>query len=315
MVVIRSDDPMVLAVAMFAYSALRSPIGSILDAFVVDALRERGEPPESYGRVRLYGSLGFLLGVAGAGWVERAGLPLPAFVDALFVATAIVAFAFPARGEGGPAPVLPALLGLAKQPFLLPLLVTGGLQAMTLSVYDTFLSVHVQAHGLPTLLVGASVGIGVSFETALLAFGRDWLGRMGPARALLFAAASGIPRWILTAIVREPALLVAIQVLHGIGFGAFWVSGVQRMARAAPPHISASAQALWGAATYGVGALIGALLAGQVRERVGTEGIFWMLAVVSVGATASAGWLVWADGTGESGSEADAKSVGIGRLN
>ena len=140
-------------------------------------------------------------------------------------------------------------------------------------------------------VVGASVALGVGFEVLLMSFGRPFLARVGPARGMLLAALSGLPRWVVTATVADPVVLVATQALHGIGFGFFWLSGVQRMAQAARPEIAASSQSLWAAATYGFGALLGAGLAGLARRELGSEGIFWMLAGVSLLASLSALWL------------------------
>jgi PPP family 3-phenylpropionic acid transporter len=105
-----------------------------------------------------------------------------------------------------------------------------------------------------------------------------------------------IPRWLIMANSTDATVLVAAQVLHGVGFGAFWLAGVQRMSRGARPAIAASAQSLWAAGTYGIGALVGAGLAGWARAELGSAGIFTMLAVVSVLASFAALWLVIVDG-------------------
>jgi PPP family 3-phenylpropionic acid transporter len=116
---------------------------------------------------------------------------------------------------------------------------------------------------------------------------------MGAPRALLLAAMAGVPRWALTAWVTDPVALVAIQVLHGLAFGVFWIAGVQLMSERAPAQVSASSQSLFNASSYGVGALFGAILAGELRAGWGTAAIFEGMTVVSCGATACAAWLVW----------------------
>ncbi|MBM4369407.1 MAG: MFS transporter [Deltaproteobacteria bacterium] len=287
MVVARAESVWALGLAMFLFAAMRAPVGAITDVFVMESLRSRGRPLAEYGRVRLFGSLGFMVGVLLAS-VPFSGHWLS---DASLVATAIVAFAFPTRGAGGPAPVWPALVALVRQPWLLPLLLAGCLQAFTLSVYDCFLSVHVAALGMPEWVVGAAFAVGVACEIALMAWARPVLGRLGPAGGLFLAAAVNVPRWALTAWTSDPVVLVGVQVIHGVAFGAFWVSGVQRMAQGAPVQVAASAQSLWSAASYGVGSLAGQALAGEARELGGTAAIFEMLACVSVLATVAAGWL------------------------
>ena len=83
-----------------------------------------------------------------------------------------------------------------------------------------------------------------------------------------------------------------VQALHAVSFGFFWLAGVQMMAERAPVSVLASAQSLFSAASYGVGALGGALLAGEMRARFGSVAIFQALTLVSVGSVVSAAWLV-----------------------
>lgn len=291
----RAESIQALALCMFTFSAMRAPIGPILDAFVFRDLHERGRPAGEYGRVRLWGSLGFLCGVVLASLAPRFGWPPYLVADAMLLGSAAVSFALPWQGEGGPAPILPALKVLASEKFFWPLLCAGSLQALTMSVYDTFYSVHVASLGLPGTIVGASVALGVGCEVVLMAFAKPLIARLGLAKTLLMATLSGVPRWLLTAWTADPTLLVVTQALHGIGFAAFWLAGVQRMSQSAPRSIAASAQSLWAAATYGFGALLGALLAGASRHYYGSSGIFLMTAGVAVLASGSALWLVRVD--------------------
>ncbi len=292
----RAESVPALAIALFVFSATRAPIGSVLDSLVLDGLRAAGRPVSEYGRIRLWGSLGFLVGVFVAAELDGWGFPPHLVSDFCLVAGFLLSFSFPWRGEGGIAPILPALRELVGEPFFAPLILAGGLHALSMSVYDTFYSLHVESIGLPQRVVGLSVVVGVGCEVLLMAWGRPLLERIGPARCLLLATLVSIPRWLIMANSTDATVLVAAQVLHGVGFGAFWLAGVQRMSRGARPAIAASAQSLWAAGTYGIGALVGAGLAGWARAELGSAGIFTMLAVVSVLASFAALWLVNVDG-------------------
>lgn len=273
------------AAGLFLFAVGRAPLGPLVDALCLDALGAHGD----YGRVRLWGSVGFLLVVlASGGLADAVGLDPLWLALALSMALLGLSFAFPLRGEGGPAPVLPALRALAREPFLLPFLAAGMLQALALSVYDTFFSAHVSAIGLPHVVTGAAVALGVGAEVLLMGAARPLLARWGAFRLLLAAAALGPVRWALTAVVTDPVGLVAVQALHGITFGAFWIASVQVMAERAPPRVGASAQSLFSTASYGVGALVGALGAGALRDAFGTSAVFWGLAGVSTLATVAA---------------------------
>ncbi len=269
-----------LGLGLFAVG--RSPLGPVVDAFTVDAIRAAGRDAREYGRTRLWGSIGFLVAAQASGLAGTLGVdPLVVGVAVMAACTAC-AWGFPAGGGAPPAPIGPALRALATQPGFKALLAFGACQALTVNIYDTFFSVHVHALGLPSTVTSTAVLVGVGVEVAVMAAGRPLLARLGSDRALVIAAASGIPRWLLTAWLVNPAALVAVQVLHGTSFALFWLGGVDAVSRrSAGSAVAASAQSLWSTATYGFGALIGAGIAGLVRQELGTAAIFYVCAGVS----------------------------------
>lgn len=288
-----------VALGLFLFAAGRAPSGPLIDALTVDALRAAGRDVRDYGRVRLWGSVGFLLAALGGGSLSPDLRRL--FAEFLLVSILVASFAVPARGEGGPAPILPALRTLSRERFLIPLLVAAAFQALTLSVYDTFFASHVHARGFGDHVTAAAIAVGVAAEIALMRWSREILSRIGGPRLFTLAAVAGILRWWLTAHVVTAWAMVSVQLLHGLTFGAFWIAGVEVMSQRAPREVVASAQSLFASASYGVGAFAGAVIAGQIRERAGTDAIFLALACVSTFATAAALLLERRSESGEAG--------------
>lgn len=284
----------------------RTPLGPLVDAFVVDVLREAGDAG-AYGRIRAWGSVGFLLAALLSGELATRQIDPLLVAVALSAACLALTFEFPARGghwPAKPAPVGPALRALFGQPGFVALLSFGACQALTVNVYDTFFSVHVRALGLPATVTSYAVFVGVGVEVLVMLNGRWILNRLGGRRALLLAAVSAIPRWLLTAWFQTPLWLILTQALHGMSFALFWIAGVEEVARrsrrAQAPFtqgepgsrggagISASAQSVWAASTYGVGALVGAAFAGPIRGEFGTPAVFAGCALVACVGTAFA---------------------------
>lgn len=278
----RAVGPAQAGAGLFLFAVGRTPLGPLVDVFIVQALARAGQDARAYGRTRLWGSVGFLAAAWFSGfWADRGHDPL-AIGLALSLVCVALAFRFPAAGGGRPAPIGPALRALARQPGFWALLAFGACQALTVNVYDIFLSVHVRALGLPASVTSYAVMVGVGVEIGVMAFGQRILGHLGRRGALLLAAGTALPRWLLTAWVTDPVALVAVQLLHGTSFAVFWIAGVDEMSvRSRGSHVEASAQSLWATATYGVGALFGAALAGALREHFGTPAIFQGCAVIS----------------------------------
>ena len=57
-------------------------------------------------------------------------------------------------------------------------------------------------------------------------------------------------------------VLTALAVIHGFTFGAFYLSSVAFVAQRVPESLRATGQALFTAAVYGVGGLMGYLATG-----------------------------------------------------
>lgn len=292
-----ASGPVEAGLGLFLFAVGRTPLGPLVDVFIVDALARAGLDARAYGRTRLWGSVGFLAAAWLSGmWADRGHDPLVVAVILSCICLAMT-LRFPRSGGGRPAPIAPALIALARQPGFWALLAFGACQALTVNVYDIFMSVHVRALGLPPSVTSYAVMVGVAVEITVMANGEWILARLGRRGALLVAATTALPRWLLTAWLVDPFWLVAVQVLHGTSFAIFWIAGVDEMSRrSAGTHVAASAQSLWATATYGVGALFGAAIAGLLREKLGTPAIFEGCAVISCFAVVFALWAAPAAG-------------------
>lgn len=286
-------EPLALGLALVTFSALRAPIGPLLDSAAVRLIVEEGGNPQDYGRLRLWGTVGFLaLSGAAAMLVDGeagASLALGMAVGA-WVLSAGMTFLLPAAPPSAPAPILPALRRLARSPFLGPMLVALALHGMGLTLYDSLLAVHLEARGMTGGWVALALGFGLVTEIAVMAWGGRLLARWGAFPLLTFAAAVGVLRWVATALVTLPLALVALQSLHGISFAVFWIAGVEVMRRHAPEEVQASAQALLTSTSYGVGALLSSGAVALMLDRWGTPGLFLVAAGAGVLATAGL-WL------------------------
>ncbi len=243
-------------------------------------LRERLD----YGRIRLWGSLAFILGTVGAGFVltgREADLVLVLILGALGL-TVLAALALPAsptRRHRGAA--LNPLALLRDRRFLLFLGAASLLQASH-AVYYGFSALHWQAAGLSAATIGWLWAEGVVAEVLLFAFSGAVMARASPAALLALAALAGMLRWIVLAASTELALLIAVQALHGLTFGAAHLGAMHFLARAAPPGLAATAQSLYSAVSGGIAMGLAMLLAGALYAAVAGQA-FLAMAALSAG--------------------------------
>lgn len=267
----------VLGVLLMALG--RAPLDVMLEGITLTAL---GNDQLSYGRVRLWGSLGFLVAGLVAGWGMSSGrFTALDFGAALSVLLLVLALTLP-RGEPYRAsPIGPALRALARHPKIPAFLVVAALHFLSHAGATSFLSVHLSAQGAPPSWTGVVIGLGVAAEIGIMANGRRLLSAFSDDRIILAAVVLGGLRWTLNALMVDPVAVAAIQLLHGVTFGAWWLASVNRMQRWAGPEIRASAQGLLGAAVGGVGNLMGMIIGSYMIEYSTTVHLFWVMAGIS----------------------------------
>ena len=284
-----------LAAAIFVFGLARGPQIPMVDVLTVRVL---GPARESYGRVRLWGSVSFLVIVLGAGpaFEQLPRLPMWAGV-VLCAASAVVSGLLP-QVQAPPTPRLwSALRRLAQHRLLMSLLAVSLLHGITSSVFNLLFSLHVEELGFSATATGAGFAIGVAVEVAVMAQAHRLMAR-GPALLYVVGLAAGVPRWVLTAMADTEWLLIAAQSLHGLTFGAWWIASVALFTERSPEGVKNAAQALMPAVSHGLGALVAMGIASPLLAVTGTTELFGGMAAFSVLATVGGAWVLWRDERG-----------------
>jgi len=266
--------------ALLGYTLSVTTFGPILDGVATALL---GSERASYGRIRLWGSMGFLVMVLLGGMVrDHLGLSPLGLGSILLAIAAVRAALLRDVRTAPPPPILPALVGMLRSPGMVLLMVAAMLHTITLTGYDLLFASHVVRLGLPTRVAGWAMALGVAVEVMLMAASPFLLRRVGTEKLLSLAIAAGVLRWGLTAMVTEPWAVVAVQSLHGVTFGLFWVAAIHLISSRAEPGVEASSQSVFYLACWGVGGLVAVPLATEVMAAWGSQVMFGVFAGVSV---------------------------------
>ena len=84
------------------------------------------------------------------------------------------------------------------------------------------------------------------------------------------------------AVAESPSVIIALSVLHGLSFGAYYVAAVGFVALRVPESRRASGQALLVTVTFGLGGLLGYFAAGSGYEWLGGHRLFAVAAVLEL---------------------------------
>ncbi|MEN0068046.1 MAG: MFS transporter [Myxococcota bacterium] len=275
-----------VAFAILAYGIARSPMFAIMDAATVEWLGDR------YGRIRAAGSVTFLVLIWLGGWL-RPSLPLAPLwiaIAMMALATAITYSLPPLPARAPHPPTWQDVRELLRHRPLVMLVLISTLQGFGLSSFDQLYTVHIDTLGLPSWVTGTSYAVGVCAEVGILTAGSWLLRTLGRRGVLLIGVAVGVPRFLMTAFATSAWSLVAIQTLHGVHFGAFWLAATSAFAAEAPPALRNSTQALLPSAAYGAGPVLGMVAAWTGLQLGGTLPLHY---TIVAGVSAVATVLVW----------------------
>ena len=237
-----------------------------------------------YGRVRLWGSVSYLLAAAlGGAVLELAAVPSAELIVSMVLVCIVLmiagSFAMPDRRGGGAAPATPILSLLRERRFRLMVLATTAIHGAH-AVFYGFSTLHWLAAGIPEWVIGLLWAGGVVAEVILFACNAPLLRRIGPVGLLGAGALAGVVRWAVLALTTEVWLLALAQCLHALTFGAMHLGAMVFIARTVPASSANTAQALFAATTNGLGLGAGLLIAGALYAAWGADA-YWACAAVS----------------------------------
>ncbi len=254
-----STLPLLAVMAVFGlfYNAM-------LPQFEAMTLTALGPDSHDYGRIRLWGSLGFLVVAGSYGWLlDRLGdtafpwLCLPLLVAALLAA-------WPHRDDKPPAHVdTVADAGhLWKRPGVRRFLLMAMLAQAGFGTFYVFYTLHLQAHHHDGLHVGILWAIGVLAEIVMFWFVPGVIARLGAPRLLSACLAIGAVRWAVTALGADSfALMAAAQLTHAFSFAVFQACLMRMMVVYFPGARAAAGQSLLYGFSSGFGGVLGAAVA------------------------------------------------------
>jgi PPP family 3-phenylpropionic acid transporter len=246
---------------------------------------------EHYGRVRLWGSVGFILTVMGVGLLlDVAPIKSQLWVSWLLLAgTLISALTLTEVKDHGRHAAGP-ILDVMRQRKVIYLMASAMLMTAAHGTLYVFYSIHLVNQGYGKTLVGLLWTLGVVAEIFIFL----WMPRISlrfSLRGILLACfALAVLRFLMIGwAVAFVVVLVFAQLLHAMSFGAHHAATVAALNHWFAPGQQARAQALYGSVAYGAGGLGGALLAGWMWESLGAGLSFSASALLAAGGLA----LVW----------------------
>ena len=242
----------------------------LVETLTFDHLRDE---PARYSRIRLWGSVGFIVTVLGVGaLLDR--WPLSSLLGMCVVCLSgivLCGFAIPEapapHGHESQQPIGRIL----RQPRVRALLAACFAMSAAHGALNIFYSIFLSDHGYSKSLVGGLWTLGVLAEIVVFFYMARVMRRFTLRQILLASFAAAVVRFVTIGQAADRLLVLALaQLLHGLTFGAFHSAAIAATNRWFPGSTRSRGQALYSSLSFGAGGAVGGLVSGWAWGHLGS---------------------------------------------
>ena len=248
-----------------------------------------------HGRVRLFGSLGFMLTVLAAGaWFETFGMRhFPLLCMLTLVVLVISCWQVPEMREARTQEAAPPVWPVLRQPQVAWMFVSIALHVLSHMAMYVFFSLYCDELGYSKTTIGLLWAVSVIIEIGWFFTQGRWLPRLSMPVWLIVGAAVAAFRFAITAGLGDVLfILFAAQCLHAITFAAHHTACMSLLAQHFPDNLRGRSMALYTVLGYGIPGVLGSWAGGLISQVYGLNSLFWISSAIALVATACA-FKVW----------------------
>lgn len=255
---------------------------AVLPQFEAVTLFHLKNEPHRYSRIRLWGSVGFIVTVLGIGRLldSQPIELLPIVIITLLISSWGVTLITPdAKAMNhGTAPL--EMLQIIKKPEVLAFFVVNILLQVAHAPYYVFYSIYLKHHHYSATVTGLLWALGVLAEIVLFVFMRRLLNRFSLRAILLFSLVLATGRWLIIGWCPEYfGLLIIAQLFHAATFGGAHIVAIHLVHFYFGGQHQGKGQALYSSLSYGLGGMLGSLYSGYYWESLGSRLVYSMAAI------------------------------------
>ena len=276
-----------LVITVF-YGIFYAPIISFLEAFTMDLL---GREKKSYGRIRAWGSISFIMTVLMLGKIID--LYSVEIIVVLILAGSLMLSSISTRIPDIQIAKTNRLTPEAKslaQRRVLVFLFCAFLMLVSHGAYYGFFSIHLENLGYGTTFIGLAWALASTAEILVMIRSDQIFNRFSLEAVLIFSFMVAALRWFILFFAQSVPAILLSQGLHALTYGTFHMASILYIDRLAPDKAKTLGQAVNNAVTYGLGLMVGFFINGYLFEITGSFALFIISSLIAL----SGGLFFWA---------------------
>ncbi|MEY8263986.1 MAG: MFS transporter [Bermanella sp.] len=243
---------------------------AVLPQFEVVTLNYLNERTDDYSKIRIWGSIGFVVVVLLLGWLFDyiSVRYLPAFMLAMLLAIFVCSLCVRGVDEVKHSEASAGFLALIWRPEVLAFLCAAFLIQFSHGAYYTFFSLFLEEQGYSKAMIGFLWALGVMAEVVVFLLVHRLFKRFGYKPVLVASLLLAALRWYFTAHFADVLwLLMLLQLTHAATFGTMHAVSMHYVHTLFKGRHQGQGQAFFSSFTYGAGGALGTYVSGLVWQQ------------------------------------------------
>ncbi len=254
---------------------------AMLPQFEAVTLAHLRDAAHRYSRIRLWGSIGFIVAVLSIGAIlEHYPVSwLPLIILALLCLNAVITFVTPEAKSISFDGVAHGILKIIKLPEVLAFMAVNVLLQIAHAPYYVFYTIYLKHAHYSAMVTGLLWALGVFAEIVLFMYMRNLLKFFSLRSILLLSLALATARWLMIGWGADYLWVVLVaQLFHAATFGGTHVVAMYLLHRYFGEQHQGKGQALYTSLCFGLGGVLGSLYSGYYWDLLGSQFVFSMAA-------------------------------------
>ena len=263
------------------YGIFYTPIISFLEAFTMDVL---GKEKKSYGRIRAWGSIAFIVVV----------ITLGKIIDLYSIEIILILIFAGSMFQAGISLKIPNITITKEKSFTpkvrvllkrraIVFLFCAFLMLVSHGTYYGFYSIHLENLGYGNTFIGICWALASIAEILVMIKSDIIFKHFSIDNVLIFSFMVATLRWFALFFATNPVAILFLQIFHAVTYGTFHVASILYIDSLTTDETKTLGQAVNNATTYGLGLMVGFFFNGYLFETMGLFRLFMISSFIALG--------------------------------
>lgn len=275
-------------IVMVVLNLFTSAQGPLSEALMLSEMR--GDLTH-YGRLRLWGSVGFILSVTLAGpFLDSYGIRLMLWISlGLLVVVVLSSLRMQESVHGEGHHGAASVAALLRRREVIAFFTSTLLMIAAHAALYVFYSLYLARLGYSNTVIGLMWSVGVVVEIVFFFYQAPIFRRFGVRNLMVASLLIAVVRFLLIGFGAGSLLLLLLaQVLHAATFGIHHSASIATLQRWFAGPLQARGQALFTSISYGLGGTMGALILSGLWDTFGAQAVYLAAAMFSLAGAGAA---------------------------